>query len=214
MIGILLALQVNNWNEERRQRKLEEQSLSRLLEDLQQDADRLHFLDTSYVRLISENRKAIQLFTKAENLDDIRTLIDLPRWLGRYLATQTSTFEEMVNSGTLYSIQDQELLKAITGHYKTAEKYDAHTKENYLSVPAKWNHPAFASFGIITLQSINNTEDENLDISWIGQPGHPTYQAARFAIENSAYVLYLNQRIVKVMRNRTLDLTEQIKRSL
>lgn len=214
VIGILIALQVNNWNEARIQRNLKQKSLTRLLEDLQQDADRLHFLDTSYVRLIAVNRMAIKLFIEAENLDDIRSIIDLPTWLGRYLATQTSTFEEMVNSGILYSIEDPQLLKAITNHYKTAEKYDVYTRDNYLTVPQKWNQPGFASFGIISMQAMNNTQDEFVDTSWIGKPDHPSYQAARFAIEHSAYVLSLNQRIVKVMHKNTLELIKQIKLAL
>jgi len=78
VIGILIAVQINNLNEVKIQRNLEQEALARLLEDLQQDADRLHFLDTSYVRLISEDRMAIKLFIEAESLNDIRTLIDLP----------------------------------------------------------------------------------------------------------------------------------------
>jgi len=78
VIGILIAVQINNLNEAKIQRNLEQEALARLLEDLQQDADRLHFLDTSYVRLISEDRMAIKLFIEAESLNDIRTLIDLP----------------------------------------------------------------------------------------------------------------------------------------
>ena len=154
---------------------------------------------------------AIKLFIEAESLNDIRTLIDLPTWLGRSLATQTSTFEEMVNSGILYSIQDPQLLKAITNHYKTAEKYDVYTRENYLTVSQKWNQSGFASFGIISIQAINETQDEFVDTSWIGKPDHPSYQAARFAIEHSAYILSLNQRIVKVMHKNTLELLDRIK---
>ena len=214
MVGILLALQVNNWNEARKQRDLEQQSLTRLLEDLQQDAHRLHLLDTSYVTLVANNRKAIQLFVEAENLEDIRSLIDLPTWLGRYLATQTSTFDEMVNSGILYTIEDPQLLEAITNHYKNAEKYDVYTRENYLTVPQKWNQPGFAAFGIISMQAMNNTQDQFLDTSWIGKPDHPSYQAARFAIEHSAYILSLNRRIVQVMHKKTLELIEQIKEAL
>ena len=214
VIGILIALQINNWNEERRQRDLEKQSLIRLLEDLQQDANRLYFLDTSYVRLISENRKAIQLFIEAKDLEDIRGLIDLPTWLGRYLATQTSTFEEMVNSGILYSIKDLALLKAITNHYKTAEKFDVYTRENYLTVPEKWNQPGFAAFGIISLQAKNRTQDEYVDTSWIGKPDHPSYQTARFAMEHGAYILSLNHRIVQNMQENTMELIDLIKLAL
>ena len=37
MIGILLALQVNNWNEKRKQSELETVYISRLVSDIQQD---------------------------------------------------------------------------------------------------------------------------------------------------------------------------------
>ena len=42
MIGILLALQVNNWNEERNNRKLEKYYLERIVEDLQADIDEMN----------------------------------------------------------------------------------------------------------------------------------------------------------------------------
>jgi hypothetical protein len=42
VIGILIALQINNWNEQQKNNKLEKEYYCRLLEDAQQDLEQIN----------------------------------------------------------------------------------------------------------------------------------------------------------------------------
>ena len=53
MIGILLALQVNDWNESRKNRKTEIQFLKGIKQDLQTDSLELNKLDHDYKRKLA-----------------------------------------------------------------------------------------------------------------------------------------------------------------
>ena len=57
VIGILIALQVNNWNEQKKQNRLEKEYYCRLLEDTQQDLEQVnHFIKASEDRLAASNQ--------------------------------------------------------------------------------------------------------------------------------------------------------------
>ena len=61
MVGILLALQVNNWNEDRKARKLEKSLLENLAENLEQNCERLQ----KRITYISANRKYAKIVLSA-----------------------------------------------------------------------------------------------------------------------------------------------------
>ena len=54
VIGILIALQINNWNEDKKNRELEKYMLENLVENLEQNCDRLK----SRIQSISFYRKS------------------------------------------------------------------------------------------------------------------------------------------------------------
>ena len=214
VIGILIALQVNTWNEHRLEKKIQHRSLNQLLEELRYDVRRLNHLDTTYVNLIGKSVKSIDLFSTAKNMSDIKEMLPLMDWIGMNLALQTSTYEEMINSGTMYTIQDQDLLKAISTHYKTVEKYEQYTRDHDQSVLQKWDQPAFAPFGYLILNHQNDTGTQHADVSWIDDNTHPTFQAAMFAMEYNLSVLRLKKMIVVTVMNSTEALISRIEESL
>src|SRR5210317_1076892 len=57
VIGILIALQINNWNEQKKQDRLEKEYYCRLLEDTQQDLEQVNqFIKASEDRLAASNQ--------------------------------------------------------------------------------------------------------------------------------------------------------------
>ena len=57
VIGILIALQINNWNEQRKEDRLEAEYYCRLLEDAQQDLEQVNqFIKASEERLAASNQ--------------------------------------------------------------------------------------------------------------------------------------------------------------
>ena len=116
VIGILLALQVNNWNEERKQQQVEVKYFGNLKNDLLADMERLDYmLDVAHNKVrISRNVKR-----KADQ-DSIGSLYDfsndlLVLFFVEEFRPNDNTYEEMKSSGNFSTIRNDELkLKLMT----------------------------------------------------------------------------------------------------
>jgi len=124
VIGILIALQVNNWNEERMLIKDEQRYLTDLISDLQQDSTALHVLSIE-AKKISESKSIIldvmdnqktepdSLFTHFEN-----------QWVAYNIFNPvTTTIDEMKSGDGLGVIRDTKLRRHLVSHYNFYENF-------------------------------------------------------------------------------------------
>ncbi|TYA57509.1 DUF6090 family protein [Formosa maritima] len=130
MIGILLALQVNNWNQERNENKLGRSYLERIHRDL--------ILDTLNFRKKIESNNAIRVEIK-DALEDLNNQVDsfeevthicavFGRALDQVFIPKDNTYKGMVSSGNLTLIKNTALIEAITNLYSD---YDTKSKLFY-----------------------------------------------------------------------------------
>ncbi|EDP72033.1 hypothetical protein FBALC1_13067 [Flavobacteriales bacterium ALC-1] len=109
VIGILIALQINNWNENRKERIKEKEYLTRLKEDLISDRNAIELNQDFYQDVFVAGSLVL---SHAEGEDDIST----SQWdiLTSYfhasqiwpMLMQSSTYEELKSSGELSFIQN------------------------------------------------------------------------------------------------------------
>ena len=129
MIGILLALQINNWNEKRRETIQTIGLLENMMKDLKTDIWNLdqqinnfnQHINSSRTLLISED---YQLFSS----DSIYNL--LPTNSTRYKIVDL-TFEKLKNVGTTKILDSEELLNSITTYYTSVS--------NILEMGVSWD---------------------------------------------------------------------------
>ena len=130
MIVILLALQVNNWNENRKKEVIEIQFLKRLVNDLASDT--LYFTDRIKVSndIIANNYKYIhQAYEEIKNMEDFQELVSLFNWNSTHFVCQNSTYLELLNAGQLNIFKNIELKVDIITLYKDYEIDASHIKE-------------------------------------------------------------------------------------
>ncbi|WP_199222865.1 DUF6090 family protein [Rhodohalobacter mucosus] len=115
MIGILLALQVNNWNEERKARTFENEILSLIDQNLQNDSVQLS-------RELSKAKQAIELTDRLiEEVDQENYSDSLNYWMGKIISferfkSQTSAFEVLKARG-IETVTNKELQLTLISYY-------------------------------------------------------------------------------------------------
>ena len=122
VIGILVALQVNNWNENRIKLNESIKQLKSLKSDL--EVDTIYF--NQQKREAQKQVDNYLIFFKKSyetqnNIEEVTELIDLAYPFTKYLQVQNSTFLEMVNSGKLNDLANEELKSSIVALYRDYE---------------------------------------------------------------------------------------------
>lgn len=125
VIGILLALQLNNWNTQRIEKNRNKELLVKLTKELDYNIKRAHMLDT-----VGGSFQSRQIFT-----DSILSLIHQgiqPKDLDYITGTEifyvntfnlnSTVFQELKNTGSLYSLGTDSLVTEIQTYYQLCER--------------------------------------------------------------------------------------------
>jgi hypothetical protein len=122
VIGILIALQINNWNENRKNRIFEQEILFQLQENLKKDQASLKLIRHNFTRAIQSSNKIVDAInTKTTEQDSI------PLWLGDVV--QFDRFQPLTNgyevlkSRGLDKISNRELRFLLGGYYDDESKH-------------------------------------------------------------------------------------------
>ena len=121
VIGILIALSINTWNEERKDRKIEINYLERLLSEVKKDTASINQNIQLADKLSAEYQNYIlKMYTKQKTSEDITNLL-LSADLGSTaynLQLTDIAYTELVNTGKLDLISDNLLKSKIVMYYK------------------------------------------------------------------------------------------------
>ena len=121
VIGILIALSINTWNEERKDRKIEINYLERLLSEVKKDTATINQNIQLADKLSAEYQNYIlKMYTKQKTSEDITNLL-LSADLGSTaynLQLTDIAYTELVNTGKLDLISDNLLKSEIVMYYK------------------------------------------------------------------------------------------------
>ncbi|MBI1191879.1 MAG: hypothetical protein GC205_01705 [Bacteroidetes bacterium] len=169
VIGILIALQINNWNEKRKQGKQELAYLGRLLIENEQD---LVTFQQSIQDLTKGNKTIEEMATvlNHKNYSDSVVLEKVEKYLiygchYPFFNPSTSTFDDLSSTGNMGVINDVDLRDVIVKHYAN---YD-YIKANF-QVNADWalpiDAPFYVDFSVLKFEPstsfIFKTDSENL----------------------------------------------------
>ncbi|MBT8113510.1 MAG: hypothetical protein KJO47_07505, partial [Gammaproteobacteria bacterium] len=108
MIGILLALQVNEWNNERNRKKSEQVVIEQLITDLSKSQYELEEERESHRRYAREYARVLRAFWKTELPDNIDDHIQ-PRAGSAVYSPVMGTANSLINSGRLDILSSKEL---------------------------------------------------------------------------------------------------------
>ena len=189
VIGILIALQINTWNEEKNQSKKELKLLQNLRRDINETVSVMKRQDSAFARYEANTEKGLALFYSAQTVKDIDSVMRLCYTLWNDLFINRNTYDEMVNSGSMYNLNNEGLQKEITSYYVFV---DAH--EHYIeSVNATQNQLRNLSENLHPLEMLlselrnsnMNVGLKHIDTTWITNKKSKTYMALHHYLNQS-----------------------------
>jgi hypothetical protein len=136
VIGILIAISISAWNIERNLGKSNEVYLVKLLEELNSNINRLDYLVFSdgSIGLDSVVKNCLYIlprFSKGLEKSDYEFLLNNKMHLGSsQLNLNDATYEELLNTGKLYSFGSDSLIKAVKDYYKRYEREKYYNEMN------------------------------------------------------------------------------------
>lgn len=132
VIGILIALQINNWNEKRKADKLEAEYYCRLFEDLVQDKEQIDTLIKQAEERLKASNQSLRLLQKEKpNKIEVATQMDLStKAIFIDFKSNNSAFEDLKSGANLNIIKDKSIIKSLNAYYNNIESIKSITKIN------------------------------------------------------------------------------------
>lgn len=126
--GIFIGLQVDDWNETRKERVEERAYLERMRTDVSQDIELLSFSNDLADERIEQTRFLEALARDPENVGEdpgsVIFFLEVATWES-YLPVVPRTFEELRSSGLTTLIRDHKLRDAFSEYYRQIERWDS-----------------------------------------------------------------------------------------
>ncbi len=141
MIGILLALQVNNWNEAQKNKNIETRALINLRSEFKENSARLNDLLNKKLQEDKVNRAFIELISNDTISLDNKIKVSIPSTSGRRWSATYEVLNSLLSSGEIEKLKNDSLklllttwTNEVTEYIQTEPRFLASTEkiQNYL----------------------------------------------------------------------------------
>ena len=136
VIGILIALQINNWNEERKNRNREQSILKNLQSDFKANIDNVDKTYNSFLEAYEASANLLEIISSSDAIygSEIEYLLDEIINKTMSLDINTGSINEMLNTGSINLIRDTYLKKQLSNwsYFETDTQDDIVIYRDYL----------------------------------------------------------------------------------
>lgn len=195
VIGILIALQINNWNEEYKDHQLEKVYYCKLLEDVKQDEILLNKLKDEAQDRIRWVNKSIHILQqeKVNRAELANAMMGSIFFIRFNFKPSSSAFDDLKSSGKLGTLKDIELKQKLLNYYAVLNGYgdiqdivaDA-SLDSYMNVSKDFLQAGFPQIGFVK-EELDKTLVDTLKL----YPTKPLPNEVREKLLNES-ILHLN----------------------
>ncbi len=125
VVGILLALQINTWNEARKAANLEQDYYCRLLEDIYLDDQQVAGMTLASKERLKAANQALRLLTSnnPKKIDVAREINNAIKAIYTDFKANDAAFVDLKSGANLNIIQDKSVIRAMNNYFNKAEGY-------------------------------------------------------------------------------------------
>lgn len=203
VIGILIALQINTWNEENKDRQLEQLYYCKFLEDVEQDLALLQEQENDNQMRIGAINRLIHLLQtdKPERSQVVKNLREAVNKTSFPFAVSQSAFDDLKSSGKLIVLKDEALKKKLLNYYVDLEGYAGVLKTSNESVVNVFSYPAkdFVAIGFQELEAVRNVIDTTMvNIQSLNAAEYPSPLVRKILLSDAIYYIQINARAIAI----------------
>ena len=209
VIGILIALSINNWNESRKAANREIIFLQRIHTDLV--ADTLYFhkrINDSKQETQNHYNYVHKSYEKPINLEGFKELISIPSFASEHLTIQNSTYLELINAGEIDIIRNNSIKIAIIDLNRKYESIGKHIQEINEFSTTLWSDWNQRVMNIKYREKLSPLFDQDYMFktehwNWINNPNSEEFRKTENTIgfyhaKNLTFIEYFNQLLSEV----------------
>lgn len=195
VIGILIALQINNWNENRKERILEHNLIEKIAINIKDDMN-------EYRKIVSaeENRRIkIDSFLliirnplefETKDLDNYYK----PLWYFERFTPNKSALTNLLSSGKINIIQNEDLLEKVLNYYKTIDEQKASVDEALASYSRNQVGPYIMQFDFMNVGAVASEHRQRKSLlAYHQEPSIENFVVARLQLMNTQKRYYESQ---------------------
>tara|TARA_R110000744_G_scaffold83679_2_gene163861 strand:- start:6471 stop:7256 length:786 start_codon:yes stop_codon:yes gene_type:complete len=227
VIGILIALQINNWNQNQKDRELGINYLNRITIDIKKDTIILNQKNNLADKLTKGYLDFIrEMYKKQESKEEFIKLMSSVEFNVDDLILTDIAYSELVNTGNLDLIYDDNLRNQITDYYRyyefVASRVNELNKSNLTQISTlarAWPNMKYVLQGYMGILPENifvkdNYMYNNDEWALINNPSSMEFRLQ----ENVMYFYYMKQVILKpmfiVLNSKANNLLDSIRKEL
>jgi hypothetical protein len=178
VIGILLALQINNWNSQRLNHARNQELLVKLSKELDMNIERAAPLDSlpkwGFSSRFTYTDSLMTILKNNMIADHLDHMMSGPIFFVNTFNLNTSVYEELKNTGSLYSIGSDSLVTEIQLYYQLCDResfYNLNYSESIVALKQK----CYDGWFDLKYVYRNNLEEVLEHHPWINDPRSPQY---------------------------------------
>lgn len=206
VIGILIAVQINNWNQERS----EKQNIEVLLENLRQD---LYDNYNMYVKRDSTNIKRTEnILTFVNNIEQIKdtTLLKKysfpPERLYNEFDPVKATYNQMENNGMIYKITNDSIKKAIIDYYTLIRESQRLLQVQQGFVQQQYNHKDLMLMRENHFNIFQNRPTPNKNLEWLNDFNSDQFKAYKSMVYMIQGIIDFERYQLSILKIKCRDL--------
>lgn len=167
VVGVFIAVQVNEWYKQKEFEKTEKVYLEKLMDDLRQDRRNFQFLDSVYLLTEKECEAALSFFDQTQQAEERVKVIGY-RFLSFFEPTSnTATYTEMLNTGQLYALKNDLIRTKIIGYYNFLERETKSIERSNDRVRTLMDEALLTDYWLIVRRRNNNMAIDLDHFPWL-----------------------------------------------
>jgi hypothetical protein len=214
VVGILVALQIDNWNERRKESILEAEYYCRLYESALQDRTQINRLQTEMQTRLSAS---IDMMAELQDEDPDRDyvaskMLAAIRLSGTAFHPDTSAFDDIKSSGNINVLLDTEVKDQTSNYYSNVIAISTnHSANSDQMIATFFDHADSIGAGYLNLEFLKTTLDGSaVDIESLVKQHPLTEEIADQLMNDALFYVAINARgsdHIQSILNHIIDIT-------